>query len=157
MAEELAKRPENKNLSDSQIERKAMAELVKQGKSRGDFSRGPIRGVRRAATGAKRVARNFANTTTGKVIGQTFQTAVGVAAGGMALGTEDMFTAFATGAAFKNATAEFMSSSNGVIANEAADYNDVVKYDVVDSYDSLINILGCSSFFVSFFSSLFVF
>lgn len=135
--EELAKRPENKNLSDSQIERKAMAELVKQGKSRGDFSRGPIRGVRRAATGAKRVARNFANTTTGKVIGQTFQTAVGVAAGGMALGTEDMFTAFATGAAFKNATAEFMSSSNGVIANEAADYNDVVKYEDVSQFETL--------------------
>ena len=124
---EMAQRPENKDLSPEMLERKAKAELVREGKANGDFSRAPIRGVRTVANKASRAARNFANTTTGKVIGQTFSNAIGLAASGMALGTEDMFTAFATGGAFKNATTEFMSSSNGVIANEAAEYNDVLK------------------------------
>ena len=124
--EKVAARPENKGLDEKTIERKAKAELVKAGKTTGEFSRGPIRGVKKLSYGAKQAARNFANTTTGKVIGQTFTSAVGLAAGSMALGTEDMFAAVATGAAFKNATTEFMSSSNAVIANEAADYNEVL-------------------------------
>ena len=134
---EVAARPENKNLTKEQIERKAMAEMVKEGKSNGNFSRGPIRGVRRMATGAKRAARNFANTTTGKVIGQTFQSAVGFAAGSMALGTEDMFTAIATGGAAKNAVTEFMSTSNAVIANEAADFKEVAGVETVTDIENL--------------------
>ena len=133
----LAERPENKNLTKEQIERKAMAEMVRENKSNGNLSSRPIRGVRRAATGAKRAARNFANTTTGKVIGQTFQSAVGFAAGSMALGTEDMFTAIATGGAVKNAVTEFMSSSNAVIANEAAEFKEVAKVSSVTEIENL--------------------
>lgn len=136
---DMKNRPENKGLTDDQIRRKAKAEVVKEGRAKGDFSAAPIRGYRSVASKARKAGRAFSNSATGQVLKQNFQLATGIAAGSMALGSEDLFAAFATGAAVKNATQEFMSSSNSYIANEAAQYAEVLQMtsegDILESYE----------------------
>ena len=136
---ELRAKPENKGLTDEEVRRKATVAVVREGKSKGDFSAAPIRGYRTVARKARRAGRAFSNSATGQVLKQNFQLATGIAAGSMALGSEDVFAAIATGAATKNATQEFMSSSNAYIANEAAQYAEVLGIDseegVLDSYE----------------------
>lgn len=136
---ELRAKKENKDLTDEEVRRKATVAVVREGKSKGDFSAAPIRGYRTVARKARRAGRAFSNSATGQVLKQNFQLATGIAAGSMALGSEDVFAAIATGAATKNATQEFMSSSNAYIANEAAQYAEVLGIDseegVLDSYE----------------------
>ena len=136
---ELRAKPENKGLTDDEVRRKAKVAVVREGKSKGDFSAAPIRGYRTVARKARKAGRAFSNSATGQVLKQNFQLATGIAAGSMALGSEDVFAAIATGAATKNATQEFMSSSNAYIANEAAQYAEVLGIEseegVLDSYE----------------------
>ena len=136
---ELRAKEENKKLTDEEVRRKAKVAVVREGKSKGDFSAAPIRGYRTVARKASRAGRAFSNSATGQVLKQNFQLATGIAAGSMALGSEDVFAAIATGAATKNATQEFMSSSNAYIANEASQYAEVLGIDseegVLDSYE----------------------
>lgn len=136
---ELRAKKENKDLTDEEVRRKATVAVVREGKSKGDFSAAPIRGYRTVARKARRAGRAFSNSATGQVLKQNFQLATGIAAGSMALGSEDVFAAIATGAATKNATQEFMSSSNAYIANEAAQYAEVLGIEseegVLDSYE----------------------
>lgn len=136
---EVSARKENQGLTKQELERKAKAEVVREGRAKGDFSAAPIRGYRTVARNVRKAGRAFSNSATGQVLKQNFQLATGIAAGSMALGSEDVFAAIATGAATKNATQEFMSSSNAYIANEAAQYAEVLGIEseegVLDSYE----------------------
>lgn len=106
--EELAK-------ASQDAKRQAAIEHVREKRKSGAYESRAIKGAR----GVARAYRSFKSSNIGKKLQKDFAAAVGVAVGGMALGGEDVFAAVTSGMAARNATDEFMKSSNSYIGTEA--------------------------------------
>ena len=101
----------------------ARMEKFREKRKNGEYQPKVIKGARGIARGY----RSFKSSNVGQYLQKQFTAAVGVAVGGMALGGEDIFAAGASGLAARNATEEFMKSSNSYIGTEAGNIGNAME------------------------------
>ena len=116
-------------------------DMVKEGKYKDISIRGVVRSnAQKVSNKVSSGYKAFKSSHFGRYVRNSVSTGIGMAVGSMALDTQNVFVAIATGGAAAGATREFMNSSNDFIAEgaaaNAAALNLQTEEDVVNTYDA---------------------